>query len=85
MHVRPTSSWASVISPCLMFRKFQLEDISTQNQVKSSIQRGIRGAKQTFRLPLAPTSSRLFSPHSLVSSVNDDVLCSQDMRLISYS
>lgn len=27
-----------------MFRKFTLEDISTQNQVKSSIQRGIRGA-----------------------------------------
>ena len=26
-----------------MFRKFTLEDISTQNQVKSSIQRGIRG------------------------------------------
>jgi hypothetical protein len=30
-------------SPAVMFRKFTPEDISTQNQVKSSIQRGIRG------------------------------------------
>ena len=41
-----------------MFRKFTLEDISTQNQVKSSIQRGIRGALLGFFYLPDPLVSR---------------------------
>lgn len=52
-------------SPCLMFRKFTLEDISTQNQVKSSIQRGIRGASQAICHLFMATSSRLLIPQTL--------------------
>ena len=43
-----------------MFRKFTVEDISTQNQVKSSIQRGIRGALLALLHLLSfPVSRRL--------------------------
>ena len=56
-------------SPCLMFRKFTLEDISTQNQVKSSIQRGIRGAVQAIRLLRTATFAACLRLHSLATRV----------------
>ena len=76
MHAKLTRGGASVNSPCLMFRKFTLEDISTQNQVKSSIQRGIRGVSQVICLLFMATSSRLSIPR-LCSKPCDSRHCVQ--------